>query len=575
MKSATSDTRYADIVAGLITGFILIPQAVAFSQLAGLPPQVGLAASMLPMLVYALLGSSRVLSVGPVSIAALMVSAVMAQSDLVRGASSPTATAAVLAFEGGLLLLLMAIFRMDVLTRVFSHPVLGGFTAGAAVVIILSQVKPLLGVIAATPLGITGVVTLLQSLSWREIAPGFIALVMLCLYTYVVGPRIQLWLQRVIPALFGLILAKAGPLLLVLGAIAATRLIAAGSYDGLSRALPWPVIGFVPAVTVHVEWQWLADINFDYALKLLPSAALIALVGYVESLAVAQSLAQQRREAISPRQELIALGAANIAGAFSGAMPVAGGLSRTMVNFSAGARTQLATIVAVAVVSLFVTFAADLFQWLPKFALAAIIVVAVLPLLSIKEFKRLLTTDWRDALAWIATAIGVVGFGLEVGLLLGAALGLILFFLRAVRPHIALLGRVPGSDHFRNIKRFDAQTYPSVLLVRFDDALSFLNSASLEDFVARELALQPSVCHVVINAAAINHIDTSGALALERLALNIAQTGVSLHLAEVKGPVSDYLNASGCLKHLGATMFLSTAQAVTALAGDASKEIAR
>ena len=561
--ASTRDARVADCVAGLVTGMVLIPQAVAFSQLAGLPPQVGLAASMLPMLVYALLGSSRVLSVGPVSVAALMVAAVLAQAQHAQGGASSLVIAAVLAAEGGVLLLLMALLRLDVLARVFSHPVLGGFTVGAAIVIVLSQIKPLLGISGSAKTGMPGVLSALDGQAWHTFLPGVIAAAALFLYANRLGVPLQAWLTKRVTAAVGLIAAKAGPMLIVFVAIVGTLLLTRNVAG--SSILPWPVVGVVPSALMHLQWSWLTQVDLAFALSLLPSAAMIALVGYVESIAVAESLAQRRRESINSRQELVALGAANIAGAFSGAMPVAGGFSRTMVNFSAGARTQLATVVAVVVVSLFVAFATGLFEWLPKFALAAIIIVAVLPLLSLKEFKHLIATDWRDAVAWLATAVGVVVWGLEEGLLLGAALGLILFLVRAVRPHIAVLGRVSDSEHFRNVKRFNVKTYPSLLLVRFDDALSFLNAASLETFVARELALQPQIRHVVINAAAINHIDTSGAHALERLAVNIAETGVTLHLAEVKGPVSDYLITTGCLKHLGSTVFLSTEQAVAAL----------
>lgn len=537
--------RWADVIAGIITGLVLVPQAVAFAQLAGLPAQVGLAASMLPMVVYALLGSSRTLSVGPVSVAALMVYQVVQRY--------PTSTATVvplLAAQAAVFLLLLLILRLEVVTRIFSHPVLNGFTVAAALLIAGSQLKPLLG-------AEVNIKALFSSLpSMPTFIEGLLAAGALYTYNQYAGPWLQKYLRAHLGATTALLLARIGPLLLL--ALTAS-LYAVYSAD---FAAPWRVVGAVPSSVLTLDVAWFSMVSAPLFWSVLPSAIMIALVGYVESFAVAQSLAQKRRETINVRAEMLALSAANGVASLCGAMPVAGGFSRSMVNFAAGARTQLASIVAATFSFAALLLAASLFNYIPKFALAAIIIVAIIPLISFAEPYKLWQTDRSEALVWLLTFAGVLGLGLEEGLLLGAGWGLMVFLSRSVRPHIATIGRVAATEHYRNTLRHKVETFPGLLLLRFDESLTFLNATTLKEAVQKQVQATPNLIHVVLSGAAINHIDSSGAHALIEIAADLKVAGIGFHLAEIKGPVLDYFKTSAFANGFAGQIYLSMNEAV-------------
>lgn len=551
--------RLADVVAGVITGLVLVPQALAFAQLAGVPPEVGLAASMLPMLVYALLGSSRTLSVGPVSVAALMLAEV-----LTRFPGQHLVVVSLLAAQAALFLVLLVGLRLEIVTRVFSQPVLSAFTVAAALLIVSSQLKPLLGLsgIESKSPGfeLTAVSEALSALlNGSTLVEGIIAAVMLFSYGQFVGP----WLQQLTRSRVGetgaLLLSRMGPLLLLaLSAVLFTV------YFGKSTST-WSVVGAVPASALKIDTSWIALVSPDLFWAVLPNAMMIALVSYVESFAVAQSLAQKRRESINVRQEILALSAANGVAALCGAMPVAGGFSRSMVNFSAGARTQLSSVVAAGLSFFILLLAGGVFKSIPKFSLAAIIIVAVIPLISFVEPLRLWRSDRSEAYVWISTFIGVFALGLEQGLLLGAALGVLIYLSGSLSPHIAVMGKVPGSEHYRNILRHEVATFPGILLLRFDDSLSFLNAPGLKTSILELVESTPDLRHVVLSGAAINHVDSSGALTLQEIAEDLKEAGLGFHLAEIKGPVSDYFDKTGFTLKFPGRIFLSVELAVAHL----------
>jgi SulP family sulfate permease len=300
---------------------------------------------------------------------------------------------------------------------------------------------------------------------------------------------------------------------------------------------------------------------------LSPAAALIALVGYVESVSIAKTLAHRRRETIDPNQELLALGGANFAAALSGGMPVAGGFSRTMVNYNAGARTQAAAIVTAVLVGLVALLFTPALKHVPKAALAAIIIVAVSRLIDVRGALAAWRYDRHDGLVLLATAAGVLGLGIEIGLAAGLALSLFAYIWRASRPHLAELGRLPGSEHFRNVRRYDSlQTWPSILLLRIDEHLSFANSAYVEEVLMERVAHRPQVEHLVLVASGINGIDVSALEMLHKLAHSLREAGVTLHLAEVKGPVMDRLKHTALIRDLApGRVFLSAHEAVEML----------
>lgn len=550
------DDLGADLVAGAITAAVLVPQAMAFGLLAGLSPAAGLYASLLPPLLYALLGTSRVLAVGPVSIAAIMVAHALA--SLPAGAD-PFAAAALLALMAAAVLLALGLLGLGWLANFLSHPVLSGFTSAAALLIIASQLPALTGVRWQPEAGWSAlpaaVMRALGEMQGPTLALGIVSGVILALSG---RPLERLLISAGTSRRRAVLAGRAVPLLVLAAGTGAVAALSLDSAHGVA------VVGAVPAGLPGLSLAWP---GLDAALALLPAAALIALVGYVESVGIARTLANRRRETIDPNQELIGLGAANLGAALSGAMPVAGGLSRTMVNFNAGARTQASAMVTALLVAVAVFAFTPLLARVPRAALAAIIIVAVARLVDLRGLRSAWRYDRSDAAVMLATAGGVVGLGIEAGLMAGIVLSLLVTVWKASRPHVAELGRLPGTEHFRNVRRYgNLETWPGLLLLRVDEHLSFANSDWLEQFFAQAVAARPGVRHVVLVANAVNGIDVTALEMLERLALSLREAGVTLHFAEVKGPVMDRLQRSNLLESMApGRVFLSAHEAVEAL----------
>ncbi|ORE87047.1 sulfate transporter [Oceanococcus atlanticus] len=540
IRNAPPGAMNDDLIAGAITAILLIPQGMAYALLAGLPAEMGLYASIVPPALYALFGTSRSLAVGPVAVAALMVAAAL--SEYADGEAARWMSGAmILAFEVGALLFLMGVLRLGVLVNFISHPVLSGFTTGAALLIVLSQVPILLGL--SLPRGaayetVLGVWHNLDAVHLLTLVFSCVAMLALLLAR---APLSRALRQLGMPPRAALLLTRMAPLAIVaVGALAAARL--QGAEQGLRivgaipAGLPLPSLGFFAA---------------DGWLALAGPAVLIALVGYVESISVAKALAARRRQKIDPDQELRALGLANFGAAFAGTMPVAGGFSRSVVNFDAGAQTQRAALVTSALVAVVAVFFTHWFFNLPKAVLAAIIVVAVWQLVDFRSVVRHLRYDRADGASQVATLLGVLIFGIEPGLLIGIGLSLALYLWRTSQPHIALIGRVPGTEHFRNVQRHAVQTLPTAVFIRPDENLYFANVAVVQKFIADQVAEQGDITDVVLVMSAVSYIDASGLEMLEQLVQDFARAGIRLHLAEVKGPVMDRLKAAPeVLEHL-------------------------
>jgi sulfate permease, SulP family len=548
-----------DLTAGVVTAILLVPQGMAFALLAGLPPEVGLYASVAPPIIYALLGSSRTLSVGPVSVAALLVAHALGAAGLAPSDPRYLADALLLAAMTGTILLLMAALRLGMLVNFLGHPVLSGFVSGAAILIILSQLQNLLG-LPRPPAGSS----LAISAHYVEHAGalhGPTALIGLgsgALLLLLRSPLLRLLEWAGVGAGTAGIASRVGPLAVVALAVA---LVAGLDLDRQGVAIVGEIPGGLPAPS-------LAFIDFDRVAGLLPAALMIALIGYVESISVAKALAFRRRQKIGNDQELVALGAANLAAAVVGGMPVAGGFSRSMVNFAAGARTQLAAIVTAVLVGATALFFTPLFHHLPQATLAAIIIVAVSALIDWRMAGRTWRYDRADAAALVATFAGVLVFDIEIGLLIGLAVSIGAFLGRSSRPHIAIVGRIAGTEHYRNVERHRVETWPELLLLRVDRSLFFANINRVEDVVAAAAAAQPRLQHLVLICSAINTIDHSAVESLEQLSDSLAEAGVTLHLAEVRGPVMDRLERSDLLERIRpGRVFLSTEDAVRDLAG--------
>lgn len=543
-----------DITAGIITAVLLIPQGMAYALLAGLPPEMGLYASIVPPVIYALLGSSRPLSVGPVSVAALLVANALGASGIAPGDPAYLADALLLAAMTGAILLIMAAMRLGTLVNFLSHPVLSGFTSGAAVLIILSQLPNLTGMPKFDTHDGLPDAAVLQAVEPTTAALGIGAVIVLLLMK---TPLIRLLRFMGMSTHASGLASRAGPLALI-----AIMAVLVWGLD-LNR-LGVDIVGHIPSGLPTLTLDFL---DLARARELLPAAMLIALIGYVESVSVAKVLAHRRRQKIRNNQELIALGAANVASAVTGSMPVAGGFSRSMVNYAAGARTQLAAIITAGLVAVAALFFMPLFYYLPRAALAAVIVVAVAPLLDWKAAVSAWRYDRADAAALLVTFLGVILVDIETGLLLGLAVSVGTFLWRSSRPHVAVVGRVPGTHHFRNVSRYRVETWPELLLLRVDRSLFFANTGHVEDLVAATAAEQPDLRHLVLICSAVNSIDHSALESLEQLAESLREADITLHLAEVKGPTMDRLRRSDLLKHLApGQVFLSTEEAVETLA---------
>ena len=555
LKTYTRQDFNYDLFAGIVTAILLVPQGIAYAILAGLPPQLGLYASILPPVLYALLGTSRTLSVGPASIAAIMIASALNEPG-VSALGPPEQSALILSAECGIILLFMALLRMGGLVNFISHPVLTGFTSGASILIICNQLPQLAG-LKSPSCGIDGVCykDYLLAYNSTSLSIGIAAVIILIFFG---KPLTSLLKKAGVKLALTTAISKCGPLLTVLLATAAV------SHFGLTAQNHVAVVGQVPAGLPSLSLDF---INIEKWRVLFPSAAFIALIAYVESVAIAKVTANLRGEKIIPNQELIGLGVANLVTAISGGMPVAGGFSRTMVNFSAGARTQMAMLIAAGIIALAVMFFSQWFENIPKPALAAIILVAIIPLVRLKNICRLWCYDRGDCTAETVTLFGVLVLGIEEGIALGVILTLVNQLRKISHPHIAVAGRIPDTEHYRNAKRHSVETWHHLLLLRIDESITFANINYIEGFIASELIQQPDVKHIILIFTSVNDVDTTALEVLESLNHDLQASGITLHLSEVKGPLLDKFQRTDFLSQLKpGKVFFRTEDAVRELA---------
>ena len=543
-----------DLVAAVVVTIMLIPQSLAYALLAGLPPEVGLYASMVPLLAYAVFGTSRALAVGPVAVVSLMTAAAVGRIAE-QGTPEYLAAALMLALLSGLFLVLLGLLRVGFLANFLSHPVISGFISAAGVIIAASQLKHILGVPAEGHTLLELVVSLASHAHEANGATLIIGIGSLG-FLFWVRSGLKTVLTRLgLPARVADLTAKAGPI----GAVIVTILAAA--FLGLTEA-GVAVVGDIPQGLPPLT---LPLIDPALAWSLAGPAALIGIIGFVESVSVAQKLAAKRRQRIDPDQELIGLGAANVSAGLTGGYPVTGGFARSVVNFDAGARTPAAgafTAVGIGLAALFFT---PLLYHLPKATLAATIIVAVLSLVDLGAVARTWRYSKSDFSAMAATILTTLALGVEVGVVVGVVLSILLLLYRMSRPHCAVVGQVPGTEHFRNVKRHEVVTSPSVVTLRVDESLYFANARFLEDQIYALVAERPEVRQVVLMCSAVNAIDASALESLEAINHRLKDAGVLFHLSEVKGPVMDRLERASFLDELTGQVFLSQFTAMAAL----------
>ncbi len=544
-----------DAIAAVIVTIMLIPQSLAYAMLAGLPPEAGIYASIVPIMLYAVFGTSRALAVGPVAVVSLLTASAVGQVAE-QGTAGYAVAALTLAGMSGAFLVLLGVFRLGFLANFLSHPVIAGFITASGILIAMSQLRHILGISGGGHNLIEMVQSLFANLGQINISTVVIG-VAATGFLFWVRKGLKPLLKKIgLPPLAVDIIAKAGPV----AAVAVTTLAV------WLMALDDRGVDIVGSVPQSLPPFTLPSLSLELLSALLVPAIMISIIGFVESISVAQTLAAKKRQRIDPDQELIGLGAANLGAAFTGGFPVTGGFSRSVVNYDAGAETPAAgayTAIGLGVAAVALT---PLVYYLPTATLAATIIVAVLSLVDFSILKKTWNYSKSDFAAVFVTILLTLGLGVEAGVATGVGLSILLHLYKTSRPHVAEVGRVPGSEHFRNINRHEVETDPTVLSLRVDESLYFANARFLEDLIQARVTDGCEIDHVVLMFSAVNAVDYSALESLEAINARLTDMGVGLHLSEVKGPVMDRLLKSHFIHQMNGQVFLSQHDAWASLA---------
>lgn len=544
-----------DLTAGLVVGMVTIPQAVAYAFLAGVPPEAGLYACLVPMLLYALFGSSKQLVVGPVAVAALMVAATVSEYAP-RYSVTYMEITSIICVQAGLMLLLLRLSRMGGLVNLLSHPVITGFVNAAAILIIVSQLPAFTGIDverSSQPFQtLTQVLTHLHETQFEVLLFAVTTLAVLLLF-----PHITLFCARLFshPITNQHPITKVGPMIVAVGGGLLAWLL------GLHEHLP--VVGAIPSGLPQFTIPQLNQaFDLDLWIDLMPAAFIIAVVSYIESYSIGASLAARKQSRVNSHQELIALGAANVGAAFTGAYPVAGSFSRSSVNFYAGGRTQVSSLVCAVVVVFALLFLTDLFRYLPHAILSAIVMVSVLGLMDLKNGREHWALHREDVITEYATLILVLFMGVEVGIIAGVLLSIAFFIRTSSRPNITQVGRLGETEHFRSIKRFDVETVTNVLALRVDENIYFGNAAQIEDKFLKRGQRRKGTKHLLMVCSSVNMIDATGLQMLQRLNANLAQTGIQFHMSDIKGTLMPIIEGADLEQALTGKIFFTADRAM-------------
>jgi sulfate permease, SulP family len=553
-KVYTGKIAVNDLVVAVIVTIMLIPQSLAYAQLAGLPPEVGLYASMAPLVLYAIFGTSRTLSVGPVATSSLMTLAAVAP---IFAVGSPEYVGAVIALAciTGLVLIVLGLLKLGFIANFMSFPVMAGLGTAVGLQIAASQLEPVLGVPLEGDSFLAMMISLLKNFSQISVltaAVGVSSVIFLLLAKkYFATLLISAGMNKKLAG----ILAKMGPVI----AIIITILVVSGL--GLDKQ-GVKIVGDVPK---GLPTPVLPPFDLKLWSQLVTPAILIAILTYVGSLTVSQTLAAKKRQQINPDQEFFALGAANIGAAVSGGLPVAGGFSRSIVNFDAGAETPAAgvyTAVGIALVALFLT---PLLFFLPNAALGATIFVAVLSMVNFKAVFKTFGYSKADGIAMALTIIIILTLGIIYGLIVGIGTSLAMYLYRTSKPHVAIVGQVPGTQSFRNIERHDVITSARIVSMRIDESIYFPNAKFLENRINEIVASYPGIKHFILNCSSVNSIDASGLESLKAVNSRLKDAGILFHMAEIKGPIMDGLKKTQFLQDMKDRIHLTQYDAVKSI----------
>ena len=550
----------SDLLAAVIVTIMLIPQSLAYALLAGLPAEMGLYASILPLIAYGIFGTSRTLSVGPVAVVSLMTASAIG-SIASAGSVDYIAAALLLALMSGAFLLLMGILRMGFLANFLSHPVIAGFITASGIIIAFSQLKHILGIQAHGENLLALLISLFEHIDDTNLYTLAVGIPVVAFLFWVRSGLKPLLVKMGLSDYAASMLSKTGPVFGVVATSAVAYLWALGDKNV-------SLVGQVPTGLPSLTFPELANPAWR---ELLVSAIFISIIGFVESVSVGHTLAAKRRQKITPDQELIGLGAANLAASVSGGYPVTGGFARSVVNFDAGAVTPAAGMFTAVGIALAAMLFTPYLAYLPKATLAATIIVAVLSLVDFSILKRSWTYGKSDFVAVATTILVTLTMGVETGVACGVLASLMLHLYKTSKPHMAVVGEVPGTEHYRNVNRHKVITHSNILSLRIDESLYFANASYIEDRIYELLEDMPLVEHVILMCTAVNEIDLSALEALESINARLKDQGLQLHLSEVKGPVMDALQRSHFLQQLSGQVFLSQHQAVQQLSGDSGQ----
>ncbi len=541
----------ADLIAALIVAIMLVPQSMAYALVAGMPAETGLYASLFGLSLYFLFGTSNTLSVAPVAVISLMTAAALAKLEL-GTTSEYVAAAFTLTFLSGSMLLILGILRLGFMANFISHPVISAFVTASAIIIALSQIRHLFGIEASGQTVVELLPSLLMNLTSTNFITLFFGLASIGGILWCRTGLKKLLEARGVDESIVKTLSRSGPLIVTLVAGLLAYAFDVGRYDV-------ELLGAIPAGLPDLYFP---GFTVEQVRALLGSAVLISIIGFVESISVAQVMAAKRRERIDLDQELVGLGTANLGSAIGGGFPICGGFSRSIVNFEAGAATPAAglfTAILIAMVALLFT---PLLFWVPRVCLAAIILVAVYSLIDFSMLGKSWRYSKADFAAVALTLFLTLAVGVELGIAAGVLVSILIHLYKESKPHVAVIGRVKGTEHFRNVNRHQVEVFPNQLSVRIDESLYFANTRYLEELIFELIADKPELEHVILMCTAVNKIDLSALETLEKINETLDGLGIKLHLSEVKGPIMDRLATTGFFKALTGNNYLSHNQAV-------------
>ena len=520
---------------------------IAYAFLAGLPPEAGLYAALLALVCYAAFGSSRTLAVGPTAIIAMMTLEVVS-TFAAPGSADYIVVTIKLSFVTGIVLLVLRLVNFGNVISFLSHAVVTGFITAAAILIIINQLPTAVGLPSSGATSLFGVAGYLLGNQVNIIA----IVITTSAFLLLVFCRLQLegiLMSKGFSEVVASSISRSAPMYVVVIGILVT------STMGLNDTQNLPIVGTIPAQLPSIT---LVSISLAELQAMLPSALLIAMVIFMESISIGSAMASKNRQKIQPNQELVGLSLSNIGASLVGGFPVAGSFSRTLVNFTSGARRQVASLITALLLLVTLIGFAPVFYYLPKAVLSAIIIISALQLIDISGIRKSFAFSSSDAVTFSFTFLAVLTLGVESGVIMGIVISFVLLIRSSSRPHVAVVGRVGESEHFRNIMRHDVKTHPSLLAVRIDESLYFVNTRYIETFLFNEVADKPDVKNILMICTATNFIDASGLEMLEALCENLEEVGVTLHLAEVKGPVMDRLKETEFYARMKGEVFFTT-----------------